>query len=398
MQRRQFVKMLTAGSLAVAGTGFLQSGRAADKPLAAPSRSAKTSSQKQWAKETYKGMENLLFPSFSPDFKKLDEEGIRHDVRASIRHGFFSSMLIAVGLNFEEYKQFIRIACDEAKGKMLTGAIVAERKPEEDFEMLAYTQKVGCSHVLVTPDRNFRAKTEEELYHAYVERLNATTLPVILYAPVAPYYRSFGPSGVPLKVFDRLANLPNVVAVKTSQPVNIATVYQVCEALTDRLLIGPVNLDLVPMLVQHYHCQWSGQWNVEAIQSPEKPYAVEMMKLFNAGKKQEALKVYEQLEPALAAFFRLQAPYILKGAHPWSHNKYFAWCTGGNGGLVRKLHNKPDYVPALDQAGRDQIKETYKKIGITPAQAPDEEFLVGKTAYAKGVRARDMTETPYYSR
>jgi len=397
MQRRQFVKMLAAGSVAVAGSGFLKSALSADKPVASPAKKDSTSLQKQWARERYKGIENLLFPSFTPDFKQLDEEGIRQDVRNSIRHGFFSSMLIAVGLNFEEYKQFIKVACDEAKGKMLTGVIVAERKPEEDFELLAYTQKVGCSHVLVTPDRNFRAKTEDELYQAYVERLNTTNLPVVLYAPVAPYYRQFGPSGVPLRVFDRLANLPNVVAVKTSQPVNLATVYQVCDLLTDRLLIGPVNLDCVPLLAQHYRCQWSGQWNVEAVQSPEKPYAVEMMKLFNAGKKQEALKVYEQLEPALSAFFNLQAPYILKGVHPWSHNKYFTWCTGGNGGLVRKLHNKPDYVPALDQAGRDLIKATYKKIGITPTQAPDEEFIVGKTAYAKGVRAKDMTEKPYYS-
>lgn len=395
MERREFVKLMTVGPLALAGAGLMQSCLSAEKATVAAG-APRLSPQKQWATEHYKGMENLLFPSYTPDFKKLDEEGIRNDVRNSIRHGFFSSMLIAVGLNGEEHKQFIKIACDEARGKMLTGAIIAERKPEGDFEMLEYTQKVGCTHLLITPDRNFRAKTEEELYQAYVKRITATTLPVVLYAPVAPYYKDFGPSGIPLKVFDRLANLPNVVAVKPSQPVNLTTIYQICEALTDRLLIGPVNLDFVPILSQHYRCQWSGQWNVESIQSPEKPYAVEMMKLFNAGRKNDALKAYAQLEPALEAFYKLQAPYILKGVHPWSHNKYFVWCTGGNGGLVRKLHNKPDYVPILDQAGRDLIKATYRKIGIPPTEAPDEEFLVGRAAYARGVRAKDMTETPYF--
>jgi hypothetical protein len=61
-----------------------------------------------------------------------------------------------------------------------------------------------------------------------------------------------------------------------------------------------------------------------------------MMKLFNAGRTDEALKIYSQLEPALDAFFKLQAPYILKGVHPWSHNKYFVRCGGGNGGLVSR--------------------------------------------------------------
>lgn len=52
------------------------------------------SAQKQWALEHYKGMENLFLPSYSPDFKDLDEEGIRHDVNNSIRHGFFSMLII----------------------------------------------------------------------------------------------------------------------------------------------------------------------------------------------------------------------------------------------------------------------------------------------------------------
>jgi hypothetical protein len=47
---------------------------------------------KSSAHEHYKGMENALSPSFSVDFKTLDEDGIRNDVRNSLRHGFFSSI------------------------------------------------------------------------------------------------------------------------------------------------------------------------------------------------------------------------------------------------------------------------------------------------------------------
>lgn len=176
---------------------------------------------------------------------------------------------------------------------------------------------------------------------------------------------------------------------------SLATTFQICERLSEKLLVGPVNLDFVPLLSKQYRVQWSGQWNVESVQSPEKPYAVELMKLLNERRFDEAMKVYARLEPALNAFYKLQTPLILKGAHPWSHMKYFQWCGGGNGGLIRNLHN-PN-VPVLDAAARSLIRETFRMVGITPVASAEEEFMVGKAAYAGGARAKDMTSLPYYS-
>ena len=170
-----------------------------------------------------------------------------------------------------------------------------------------------------------------------------------------------------------------------------------CERLSDRLLVGPVNLDFVPILAKHYGVQWSGQWNVESVQTPEKPYAVELMKHLNAGRFDDAMVVYSRLEPALIAFYELQAPLIVNGGHPWSHMKYFQWCGGGNGGLIRDLHEPVEKVPVLDETARKLIRDTYRKVDITPVDAPEEEFLVGKAAYARGMRAADMKETPAYS-
>lgn len=398
MERRQFVKMITIGPLAFAGAGLLQSCLAVEKSTLQAAQSTGAGKQKQWAKEHYKGIENLLLPSYSPDFKTLDEEGIRNDVRNSVRQGFFSTTCIPVGVSTEEHKQFLKIACEEAKGKILSGDIIAEKTEEGDMAMIAHAEKVGCTHLLITPNRSLRATSEEELYQGYLKRITATSLPVLLYAPVSKTYSSFGPSGVPLKVYDRLARLPNVVGIKLSQGLNLTTSFQICEALAEKLLVGPVNLDFVPTLAKLYNVQWSGQWNVESVQSPEKPYAVELMKHINARRFDQAMKVYAQLEPALEAFYKLQAPLILKGVHPWAHMKYFQWCTGGNGGLVRHLPSLPaGHVPVLDEAARKLIRNTYQKVGITPASAQEEEFLVGKAAYAGGARPKDMAARPYYS-
>jgi 4-hydroxy-tetrahydrodipicolinate synthase len=357
-------------------------------------RKRKLSVQKAWALEHYKGMENLLMPSFSPDFKTLDEDGICHDVRNSIRHGFFSMLLSGTGIRTdEENKRFIQVVVSEAKGKLLTGIMVSQRNLEADLEIIEYAEKIGVTHLFMYPARSLlNASTKEEIYRVYLQRIQATQLPVVLYAN----FNSFRKVGESVNVFDRLADLPNVVAIKLTQPMNLATAFHICERLSNRLLVGPVNLDFLPILSKQYHVQWSGQWNVEAVQSPEKPYAVEFMNLLNARRFDEAMAVYGRLEPALTAFYQLQAPLLVKGGHPWVHMKYFQWCDGGNGGLLRDTQAPVDQVPVLDAAGRKLIRDTFLKVDIIPVKAPEEEFLVGKAAYARGVRAADMKETPSY--
>ena len=355
----------------------------------------KLSDQKEWALEHYKGIENLFMPSFLPDFKTLDEDGIRHDVQNSIRHKFFSMLITPIGMQSdEENRQFAKIICDEAGDKILKGMMVTQKNFEADLSAMTYAEEIGATHLFMSPAPSLRkAKTEEDIYQVYLERITATKLPVVLYGS----FDTLSKAIVPVRIFDRLADLPNVVAIKLTQPMNMAAAYYVCEKLADRLLVGPVNLDFVPVLAKHYPVQWSGQWNVESVQSPEKPYAYDLLKALNEGRYDDAMDVYLALEPALSAFFELQAPLIRNGGHPWSHMKYFQWCGGGNGGLLRETHAPVEQVPVLDSAARNLIKETFRKVGISPLDAPDEEFMVGKAAYARGARAKDMSETPAYA-
>jgi 4-hydroxy-tetrahydrodipicolinate synthase len=197
-------------------------------------------------------------------------------------------------------------------------------------------------------------------------------------------------------VFDRLADHPNVVGMKLTHPMNAVTAFEICERLSDRLILGPCNFDHIPLLAKHYkNIQWSGFWITDSLQSPEKPYAVEMMDLVNKGRMADALKVYWRMEPLVQGIYDLQAPLLLHGSHPWAHMKYIQWVTGGNGGLL-PLKPAP-YLPALDAQGRDLIKSNFKKAGITPVDRPEEEFLVGKAAYAKGVRASQLSSKPLYA-
>jgi 4-hydroxy-tetrahydrodipicolinate synthase len=376
LNRRGFSKLLAVGAIAH---------RAA----------ASKTETKEWAREHLRGMENVLMPSFSPDFKSLDEAGIRHDVRQSIRHGFFSSTVSPTGANAEQRTRLMEIVRDESGGKLLT-SVITGGSAEAAIESLAAAGKAGCTHAMVMYPGNLQPQSEDEVYRHFRKIVDSTPLAIILYGSDVPALRRFHPTGIPIGVFDRLADVPNVVAMKLTQPMNAATAYELCERLSNRLILGPVNLDLAPVLAKHYsNIQWSGEWIVEAVQSPEKPYAVGFMNLLAQRRVDEAMKVYWRMQPLVDAIYNLQAPLLLHGSHPWAHMKYLQWCTGGNGGL---LPLKPaEFLPVLDARGRELIRSTYQKAGITPVDRPEEEFLVGKLNYAAGVRASALASRPVYS-
>ncbi len=352
------------------------------------------STHKAWALEHYKGMENLLMPSFSPDFSHLDEQGIRLDVKNSIRHGFFSVMATPVGLSSdEENLQFIKTVCSAAKGSIMAGVMVAHRNLNADLEMIRLSEEFRATHLFIWPAYSLAGVTDvDEAYAIYLERIKATRLPVVLYAN----FTCFKNLGYGLALFHRLADLPNVVAIKLTQPMNLSLAFHVCQTLGDRLLIGPVNLDFVPILAKYCGVQWSGQWNVEAVQTPDHPYAVELMRHLNKGRMNEAMAAFRSLEPALAAFYELQAPLIKKGGHPWAHMKYFQWCGGGNGGLIRETDPLKGKVPILDDTGRAAIRQAYQKAGINVEKAVDASFPTGRAAFSRGIAPDGMVLPSFY--
>jgi len=46
------------------------------------------SEAREWAREHLKGVANVVIPTVTSDFKRLNERAIRHDVDMCIAHGF----------------------------------------------------------------------------------------------------------------------------------------------------------------------------------------------------------------------------------------------------------------------------------------------------------------------
>lgn len=387
MNRRDFTRWAFAGTAlsAVLDPASLLAS------TALPARSQ----QKQNARKTFQGFENSLRPSFSPDFAQLDEAGIRHDVRQSIAHGVFSIFCVPAGLNGAERDQFLQLVADENQGQVLLSTFLGGPTLASHMSQLKSAQAAGFSHVLAHPPGQEPVDSKDSLYAYYRQIADGTDMDVVLWATDGGNMRHLHPSNVVLDVLERVAELDNVVALKVMATLDPVTVFEIFERLNDRLLVNCVDLRMLPLLVKFYGVQWSGAWTIEALQSPQHPYVVDYLKRLREGNYQQADALYWTLKPAYETLMGLMAPMLPRGIHPSVQMKYYQWCVGGNGGLTRWPENAAEREFPLTADERNRIQQAYRAIGIEP-QGPEESFVVGRAAYARGVRADQLAETPMY--
>lgn len=387
MNRRDFSKMVGAGALAL---GAATEASATTKPSRFGSgKRIKRKDRKAWAKEHFKGFENVLMPSFSPDLKELDEQGIRLDVRKSIEHGFFSTLCACISLTDDETRKFLEIAVDEAKGKISvafaqggaegTGATV-------NLGLVKDAEAIGCQHMILSLPRQGSAA---ELIKVGTTVSEATDMGIYLWAAQIHDFKRFHKSRIPFEVFDALADLPNVVALKVGDP-DPATMFQLFERYNDRMLIGALMLNIMPFGIKAYGQQWSGAWTVEAMQTPDKRYATDFFNLMMAGKYDAGMDLYwKYLDPAFNAMMKFMGPLMPSGGHPWEHLKVYQFLGGGNGGRMRKDPEHPD-LPPVTEGDMQFVRNVFRSIQLNPSDDTFETFMVGRKAYDTGVRLKDL--------
>lgn len=333
--------------------------------------------RKAWARDALVGVENALLPSFTPDLRTLDEDGIRHDVRQAIAHGFFSTMCaVETGLTLAEAKHFIAIACDEAAGRILVSFTLLNDSFEDSLELLAHAEKVGASHALLGYPQTFRPGSPKDIVDATSRLAEATNLGLVMYASDKFDFVRLHPSQIPFEAYDALADLPNVVSIKVGFG-DPATVFEAFERYGDRVLVNvgtPFLLGLFPLLRKQYGAQWFGGGSWEMWQSPEKPYIVDYHRAVMAGDLERARDLYWQLSRGNALIMGSVASGGNAGMYHWPFGKYISWSVGGNGGPMREPAMR--LMTPMIMARKAQLRA----IGITPRE-PDDEFRVGRVRY-----------------
>jgi 4-hydroxy-tetrahydrodipicolinate synthase len=342
------------------------------------------SEAKQWARTHFKGLENVVLPSFTPDLSELDEEGIRHDVRYNIEQGFFSVLcaIESCGMTFEEQKHFLEIAADEARGKILVSVPLLCDTIEQSIEMLHHAERVGCAHALLGYAATFHPESEEAIYRVTRKICDSTNLATVIYPSHTFDFGKFHPSKFNPSLLSRMADIENVVAMKIGIIDSPGFTAECFRLMGDKILVNHPDDSNWPITIPQYGQQWAGATNYDVYQSPDNPRLIECFNLFVNGEFDRAMALHWELTPA-RNLLREQTTSKIAGGGLRHTNlfKYDQWLVGGNGGIVRPPAAK------LYEHEKASARAALRSIGITPRE-PDDEFYVGRVNYARGMRLK----------
>jgi 4-hydroxy-tetrahydrodipicolinate synthase len=326
---------------------------------------------KEWAREHFHGVCNVIIPSYTADLQKLNEKGIRHDVRRNIDLGFWGALLVSeVAMSAAEMRQFMEIAVDEAKGRQYFLLHGSFDTADAIVKMSQDAAQIGVDGVLLGHPNSFYPKDADQLYEYIASVCNRIDLGVVLFAAHHWNFERLHPSGYPPQVLARAADLANVVAAKyeVGRP-GIAGDYEFWKMVKGKnvLFSDPFEAHS-PLTVELFGQQWMGTSNYEYFGGTIPQY----FKMLRNGEYDRAMKIYWQIQPARAARMGEQASF---GGANFIHRylwKYQAWLNGYNGGPLRQP------VMKLNDGQMRRMRDALTRSGLEPAKDDFSAFFVGR--------------------
>ncbi|MDR7075658.1 4-hydroxy-tetrahydrodipicolinate synthase [Neobacillus niacini] len=326
---------------------------------------------RQWAKENLHGLANVVIPSFTQDLSRLNEKGIRHDIRRNIELGFTGTLLVAeTATTLEEYIEFTKISVDEAKGNIKIIHHASFNTLKENIQAVKLAEEAGAELVLLSYPANFYPKDSQEIYEYTKNFAEATNLGIILFPVPLWNFERLHPAAIDPKIIRQLLNdVPNIVAIKAEGGMPLVAGFTQCYQLfkDEVIVMTPLEKDafaignLVPI-------QWMATSNYEM-------YGDVLPKLFNLmqeGKFEEVYEQYWKLQPARSTIGKFMASSDGAGLVNRMLWKYAAWLNGFNGGPLRQPTMK------VNQAQMSAIRQALIKSGIEVTNDDDSQFFIGR--------------------
>ncbi|QCI66588.1 dihydrodipicolinate synthase family protein [Phreatobacter stygius] len=310
---------------------------------------------KAYARAHMKGIWAAALNPFTPDLA-LDEPALRANIRHWIddlgidglfisgKQGEFFAMSIA------ERKLSFDIAVDEARGKAGTIMSCSDQNLDVVLELARHAEAIGAGYIVVhAPVLHFLNAQEETLYAYYRHISEQVNIGMALWShPDSGYLMS-------PELCARLADLPNVVAIKYSVP---RPMYQrLTELAGDRIIVSTASEaewfdNIVELGWQVYLCSNTPYLIQTAGDRRMRAYT----DLALAGEVETARAIRDSLDP-IRREFRKSRP----AEKPQAHAKYWQELLGQRGGPVR-----PPLL-ALTEAERQATRAAFEACGLARA-------------------------------
>jgi 4-hydroxy-tetrahydrodipicolinate synthase len=307
---------------------------------------------KDYARAHMRGIWAAALTPFAPDLS-IDEAGFRRNLRhwvddlgidgvfVSGKQGEFFSMSLA------ERKRTFEIAVEEIGNRAGTIMSCSDQNMEVVIELARHAQAIGADYIVVhAPVLHFLHRQDETLYHYYRTISEKVDIGIALWShPDSGYLMS-------PELCARIAELPNVVAIKYSVPREMYV--RLTHLAGDKLIVSTASEE-----------EWFDNivelgWRLYLCSSP--PYLFqtkadrrmrEYTDLAFRGEIARAKAVRDSLNPVREAFRRSRPP-----EKPPAHSKFWQELLGQAGGRVR-----PPMLE-LTEAEKEAIRRAFAGCGL----------------------------------
>jgi 4-hydroxy-tetrahydrodipicolinate synthase len=325
---------------------------------------------REWAREHFRGVHNVIIASYTSDGRHLNEAGIRHDVNREIALGFSGALLVSeTSLTMDEYIRFTEIAADEAKGRLVLVHHASFDTLEQNIEAAQRASAAGADLALLSYPPSFYPRTQRDIYEYSKSFCDAVDLGTMLFPVPLWGFEHLHEASISVAILEELVtDARNVVAIKAEggHP-SVAGFAHVWNRLADRVVVSmPIIQQAIP-LATLVPMQVIATSNTEYYSS----VAPEMLSLVHSGKTDEALDLLWRIAPAWKANDSVAPIHAAHIVHRMAW-KYQAWLAGFNGGPLR--------MPTTRLVWREMraYRQALVDSGLPVTDDPDEMFFVGR--------------------
>jgi 4-hydroxy-tetrahydrodipicolinate synthase len=315
---------------------------------------------KAYARAHLRGIWAAALASFRADDLAFDEHGFRRNLRhwtgplgidgvfVAGKQGEFFSMSLA------ERKRSFDIAADALRGRAGTIMSCSDQNMDTVLDLADHAQAVGADFIVVhAPVLHFLTDRDETLYQYYKYISERVEIGIALWShPDSGYLMS-------PELCTRLAELPNIVAIKYSVPREMYV--RLTHMVGDKLIVSTSSEEewfdnIVELNWQVYLCSSPPYLLQTATDRRMRAYT----DLAMAGRVAEARVIRDSLDPVREALKSTRP-----GGKPQAHQKYWQELLGQAGGPVRRP------LLQLTEAERAATRAAFLSCGLAAAQAAE---------------------------
>ncbi len=294
------------------------------------------SDAKAYARQFMRGIWAAAATPFTPGDLAIDEAGLRRNIRHWLDELAIDGLFIAgkqgefFSMSVAERKRTMEIAVEEARrggprGKAQTILSASDQNLDTVVELAKFAQSIGGDYIVVhAPTLHFHDAHDECVLEYYTYIASQVDIGIALWShPDNGYLMS-------PELCARLADIPNVVAIKYSVPREMYA--KLTKLAGDKIIVSTAS-----------EKEWFDNivelgWQLYLCSSP--PYTLQTkvdlrMRAYTdlafAGRIEEARKVRDSLDVVRHAIARTKPP-----GKPYAHQKYWQELLGQAGGPVRR--------------------------------------------------------------